>query len=88
MQSRVHGYDGAVWGPPSYSLPVVEMVHDNKWLEKEYLELVKQRQSTAETALGHSTAITMGRAVTSMLSHWWNGSPLGQMFSLGVCSDG
>ncbi|KAK7092588.1 putative malate dehydrogenase 1B [Littorina saxatilis] len=87
-KSRVHGYDGAVWGPPSYSVPVMEMVHDNKWMEKEYLELVQQRKTTVETALGHPSSACEARAVTTMLTQWWNGSPHGQMFSLGVCSDG
>ncbi|KAL8616452.1 hypothetical protein ACOMHN_041055 [Nucella lapillus] len=87
-KSRVHGYDGAMWGPPSYSLPVVEMVHDNKWLEKEYLEQVEQRQRAVGTALGHQASGSAARAVTSMLTHWWNGSPLGQIFSVAVLSEG
>ena len=33
LRARVHRYDGAVWGPPSFSLPVVEMVADDKWLQ-------------------------------------------------------
>ncbi|XP_076455865.1 putative malate dehydrogenase 1B [Babylonia areolata] len=87
-KSRVHGYDGAIWGPPSYSVPVLEMVHDSKWMEKEYLEQVEQRRSAVETALGHSSAGSAARAITSFMTHWWNGSPKGQMFSLAVASDG
>lgn len=30
--ARVHEYDGAIWGPPSFSQSVVEMAYDNKWL--------------------------------------------------------
>lgn len=33
---RVHGYDGAIWGPPSFSLPAVEMIWDKKWMETEF----------------------------------------------------
>ena len=32
-RSRVHQYDGAIWGPPWFSLPVTEMVADEKWLQ-------------------------------------------------------
>lgn len=34
---RVHGYDGAIWGPPSFSLPAVEMIWDKKWIENEFI---------------------------------------------------
>lgn len=36
---RVHGYDGAIWGPPSFSLPAVEMIWDKKWMENEFTGL-------------------------------------------------
>ncbi|KAK7480975.1 hypothetical protein BaRGS_00027790 [Batillaria attramentaria] len=88
IDARVHGYDGAIWGPPWYSLSAVEMIHDNKWLEKEYLEEVENRKTAVETALGHAASASSARAISTMLTHWWNGSPLGQMFSLGVCSEG
>jgi len=88
-KSKVHGFDGAVWGgPPSYSVSVEEMVHDQKWLEKEYLELVNGRTVAVETGLGHSCAASSARSLITMLTHWWSGSPLGQVFSLAVCSDG
>jgi len=87
-KSRVHGYDGAITGPDSFSLPVPEMVFDKKWLETEYLELVKTKKARAEEAMNHSASVSMASAINSTLQHWCNGSPSGQMFSLGVCSDG
>ena len=38
--ARVQKFEGAVVGPDWFSLPVPEMVHDNKWLETEFLEHV------------------------------------------------
>lgn len=32
-KARVHRYDGAIWGPPSFSLSATEMVADDKWLQ-------------------------------------------------------
>ena len=32
-RSRVHQYDGAIWGPPSFSLPATDMIADAKWLQ-------------------------------------------------------
>ncbi|XP_063424072.1 putative malate dehydrogenase 1B [Mytilus trossulus] len=87
-RSRVHGYDGAIWGPPSFSLPAPEMVWDKPWMDKDYIELVKTRHEKMTENLKHTPSMSAGGAITSMLEHWWNGSPAGQMFSLAVCSEG
>jgi hypothetical protein len=84
----VHGYDGAIWGPPSFSLPAPEMIWDKAWMEKEYLELVKTRQEKMTELMKHAPTMSTGGAIDTMLQHWWNGSPDGQMFSLAVCSEG
>lgn len=85
---RVHGYDGAIWGPPSFSLPAPEMIWDKNWLEKEFPELIKQREQKIEELLTHCSSMSQADAVATMLGHWWNGTPTGQMFSLAVCSEG
>ena len=33
LQARVHGYNGAIWGPDWFSLSAPGMVFDDKWLE-------------------------------------------------------
>ncbi|KAL4229100.1 putative malate dehydrogenase 1B [Mactra antiquata] len=86
--SRVHKYDGAIVGPDSFSVSGPEMVFDKKWLETEYLELVKTKQDRAEEAMKHPSASSRASAINSTMMHWFSGSPCGQMFSLGVCSDG
>lgn len=86
--SRVHGYDGAITGPDSFSLPVPEMVFDRKWMETEFLELVKTKKERIEEAMKHPASVSLASAINSTLMHWCNGSPSGQMFSLGVCSEG
>ena len=37
-RAKVHKYEGAIVGPDWFSLPVPEMVHDDKWLETEFLD--------------------------------------------------
>ncbi|KAK3106523.1 hypothetical protein FSP39_021842 [Pinctada imbricata] len=85
---RVHGYDGAIWGPPFFSLPAKEMIWDKKWLDTEFIDLIRNRKAKVEELLGHRAAMSQGAIVASQLEQWWNGSPDGQMFSLAVCSDG
>ncbi|KAL3837166.1 hypothetical protein ACJMK2_022543 [Sinanodonta woodiana] len=85
---RVHGYDGAIWGPPSFSLPAKEMVFDKKWLETEFPELVRSRQEKELAMTRHPSAMSQASIINTTLEYWWNGSPSGQMFSLAVCSEG
>ena len=85
---RVHGYDGAIVGPDSYSVSAVEMVFDKKWLENEFVELAAGRMALSEGKLKHPAVICQAEAIASTLKHWFNGSPQGQTFSLGICSDG
>ena len=85
---RVHGYDGAIWGPPSFSLPAREMIWDKKWLDTEFVELVRTRGEKAAELMRHPTSMSQGAAIATLLEQWWNGSPTGQMFSLAVCSEG
>lgn len=86
--ARVHGYDGAIWGPPSFSIPVQEMIHDKKWLETEFYEVVAKHKASVETMLNHPKSMSQGAAVATLLNHWWTGSPEGHVFSLGILSEG
>ncbi|XP_041459024.1 putative malate dehydrogenase 1B isoform X1 [Lytechinus variegatus] len=87
-EARVFKYEGAVWGPPSFSRPVTEVVHDEKWLQTEYPQLLQNHPNALETMLNHKVAMSEAHAVTSVLNHWFNGSPDKEVFSLGVYSDG
>lgn len=87
-KSRVHNYNGSIIGPESFSVSGPEMVFDRKWLDGEYLELVKTKQLRMEEAMSHPATLSQAFAVNSTMMHWCNGSPSGQTFSLGVCSDG
>ena len=87
-KARVHGYDGAIWGPPSFSLPVTQTVHDEKWIQTEFLQMLRGRLRQVEGALAHRAARSQAAALITLLNHWWNGSNSRQIFSLGVYSDG
>jgi len=64
------------------------MIWDKTWLNGEFIELVKTRQSKVEELLKHPASMSQGAAIATMLQHWWNGSPSGQIFSLAVVSEG
>jgi malate/lactate dehydrogenase len=85
---RVHNFDGAIWGPPFYSRPVKELIYDKKWLEKDFLEMVNSRQQSLVTTMNHRNSTSHSAALATLLQHWLQGSPEGQVFSLGVHSEG
>ncbi|GFR96841.1 malate dehydrogenase, cytoplasmic [Elysia marginata] len=86
-QCRIHGYDGAVWGPYWHSVDAREMVHDNKWLAREFPSLVGVRKQKVSDVVGRTTGLSTANAITTTLQHWCQGSPKGQIFSLGVYSE-
>lgn len=87
-KGRVHGCEGAIWGPPSYSRPIKDMVHDDKWLQNEYLQTVKTHAERLQNALQRPASVSAAHAVVATISDWWSGDNNGQIYSLGVTSDG
>lgn len=86
--SRVHGYDGAIWGPhvPGFTRSVPEMVHDDKWLTGEFLETLKKPMDNVKNP-GAIPALSGSSSVLSQLQDLWQGSS-SEIYSLGVFSDG
>ncbi|XP_033099613.1 putative malate dehydrogenase 1B [Anneissia japonica] len=87
-KAAVHQYDGAIVGPEWYSRPVKEMVHDDKWLQTEFLDNLKSHENTLTKTLGHCATLSAASAVIGVLKDWWNGSKDGKILSLGVFSEG
>lgn len=86
--SRVHGYDGAIWGPhvPGFTRPVPEMVHDDKWMAGEFLETLKKPLENVRSP-GVTPPLSGSFAVLSQLHDLWQGTS-SEIYSLGVFSEG
>ena len=86
--SRVHGYDGAIWGPhvPGFTRQVPEMVHDDKWLTGEFLETLKKPLENIKNP-GTTPSLSGSFSVLSQLHDLWQGTS-SEIFSLGVFSEG
>lgn len=86
--SRVHGYDGAIWGPhvPGFTRPVPEMVHDDKWMAGEFLETLKKPLENVRNP-GATPPLSGSFAVLSQLHDLWQGTS-SEIYSLGVFSEG
>eukprot|EP00795_Rhopilema_esculentum_P014451 gene14451-5513_t len=89
-QSRVVGYDGAIWGPHinGFSHDTKEMVHDEKWLLKQLEELSLQKQIDQNKLRGTGSAISVAAAILDQLYDLYNGSKLDQIYSVALASKG
>ncbi|XP_007888793.1 putative malate dehydrogenase 1B [Callorhinchus milii] len=87
-RARVHRFESATWGPPTYSRPVLEVLHDRQWIEKEFLPMVYERKSLIERRYKHPLGISTACQLVSVLHSWYHDSPPGEILSLGVISEG
>ena len=84
--SRVSQYQGAIVGPPHFTLPLTSCLFDTKWLEEDF----HKEFSTRTTNEGYKEGGPCIAEAASILRHmidWTNGSDT-EFHSVGVPSDG
>ena len=86
-RSRLHEYNSAIWGP-GYLQPTIDMIHDDKWLASDFMQLVKKRHSAIKDQVKHEISVSDGQAICSLVKHWIQGTSSERIFSLGVWSGG
>ncbi|XP_051867009.1 putative malate dehydrogenase 1B [Pristis pectinata] len=87
-RARVHRYESAVWGPPEFSHPVLEVLNDSKWIETEFREAVNSHRSTVQKMSKRPIGFSLAAAIYKVLHCWYFDSPPGEIMSLGVVSKG
>lgn len=83
---RITEYNGAIVGPPHFSLPLNNCLFDTKWLEEDFFKHFSLRS----TKTGYKDSSPSVAEATSLLHHiqdWINGSDE-EFHSVGVVSDG
>ena len=88
--SRAVHYDGAIWGPhiQGFSHDTREMVHDEKWLAKQWAELTLQKEIELNKLRGSGSSISVAAAVLDQLRDLFNGSRSDEINSIGIASKG
>lgn len=66
---------------------VVETIDDENWLQGEFISQVQQRGAAIIKARGASSAASAANAALESVKEIINPTPLGEHFSLAVCSD-
>ncbi|XP_062906080.1 putative malate dehydrogenase 1B [Mobula hypostoma] len=87
-RARVHRYESAVWGPPEFSRPVLEVLNDSKWIETEFREAVNSHRSMVQKMSKRPLGFSLAAAIYKVLHCWYFDSPAGEIMSLGVVSKG
>ncbi|XP_077010975.1 putative malate dehydrogenase 1B isoform X2 [Tamandua tetradactyla] len=83
-KAKVYSCESAVWGPPHYSRPVLNLIFDSEWLNKEFVSNIKMLTATGKQFGG----ILAAHSIATTLKYWYHGSPPGEIVSLGVLSEG
>lgn len=68
--------------------PVLNVIKDKDWLEKDFISAVQKRGAVIIAARGKSSAASAACAVVDAVKALEMPTPAGQWFSSGVCSDG
>ncbi|XP_069716905.1 putative malate dehydrogenase 1B isoform X2 [Phaenicophaeus curvirostris] len=82
--AKLYGYDGALWGPPNFPRPLLNMIYDSEWIHSEF----QSAQSSLSSRGRHWVGLLPAHAVATVLRYWYHGSPPGEIISVGVLSKG
>lgn len=90
----------AIWGNHSSTMypdfynatindqPADKVIADENWLKTSYLEIIQQRGAAIIKARGLSSAASAANAAIDTVRNLVTPTPVGQFFSVAVCSDG
>ncbi|XP_010210546.1 PREDICTED: putative malate dehydrogenase 1B [Tinamus guttatus] len=82
--ARVYGFDSAVWGPPDFSRPLCNVIHNSCSICSEFLSA----RSSVNSQKYHGVGMSPAHAVATILRYWYQGSPPGEIVSVGILSEG
>jgi len=90
----------AIWGNHSSTMypdffnakirgrPVTEVIGHHEWLEKDFIAIVQKRGASIIEARGLSSAASAANAIVDTVRRLTTPTPVGDWFSVAVCSDG
>ncbi|XP_056389599.1 putative malate dehydrogenase 1B isoform X2 [Hyla sarda] len=79
--AKVYRYDSSIWGPSTFSRPLLPLIHDRKWLKNDIITEWKKRKE-------HRSGLSAAHSIAIALSCWKQDSDNGGIVSLGVLSEG
>ncbi|XP_051839652.1 putative malate dehydrogenase 1B [Antechinus flavipes] len=83
-KAKVFRYNSAIWGPPSFSRYVLNLIFDSEWIRKEFEASLNSWSLTRYLQRGVSSA----HCIATVLKFWYHNSPPGEILSMGIISEG
>ncbi|CAK6448144.1 unnamed protein product [Pipistrellus nathusii] len=83
-KAKIYKYESAIWGPPHFSRPILSLVFDSEWLNREFVTTLKELTATGK----QFGAMLAAHSIATTLKYWYHDSPYGEIVSLGVLSEG
>uniref|UniRef100_A0A8C5R0N4 Putative malate dehydrogenase 1B n=1 Tax=Leptobrachium leishanense TaxID=445787 RepID=A0A8C5R0N4_9ANUR len=80
-EAKVYQYDSALWGPPSFSRPLLSMIYDRKWMKDNLLQEWHKRRE-------HRSGMSAAHCIAKLISWWQKDSNAEEIVSLGVITKG
>ncbi|XP_075950591.1 putative malate dehydrogenase 1B [Anarhichas minor] len=86
--AKVFNYDGAIRGPAFFSQPAQTILHDRKWLETDFQDLVRCRRAAVASKSCRAAAMSAANGILAVLKAWNGICSPDEVFSTGVLCPG
>uniref|UniRef100_A0A3Q3W212 Lactate/malate dehydrogenase C-terminal domain-containing protein n=1 Tax=Mola mola TaxID=94237 RepID=A0A3Q3W212_MOLML len=87
QRAKVSNYDGPIKGPAFFSIPVLKIIHERKWLETEFQDLVRSQRAAVVSGTCRATGMSSTNGILTVLKSWNGLCGPDEVFSMGVhCS--
>ncbi|XP_075036318.1 putative malate dehydrogenase 1B [Mixophyes fleayi] len=80
-QSKVYKFESSIWGPSSFSRPLLTVTYDRNWMKNDLVTDWKKRKQ-------HRSGLSAANCIANVLSWWQQESNTGEIVSLGVLNEG
>ncbi|GAB1605665.1 putative malate dehydrogenase 1B, partial [Argonauta hians] len=87
-RALVRGLDCSIVGPSCFTVPMNDVFVQEEWLQTEFLEEARLRNSLTEQYMGHPTYHLQVHSIETTLYNLWNGASGNNIFSLVIISEG
>ncbi|XP_051284206.1 putative malate dehydrogenase 1B [Dicentrarchus labrax] len=88
QRAKVFNYDGAIKGPAFFSQPIQKILHDRKWLQTDFQELVGCQRAAVASKSGRAAAMSLANGILAVLKAWNGICGPDEVFSVGVLCPG
>ncbi|XP_010748532.3 putative malate dehydrogenase 1B isoform X2 [Larimichthys crocea] len=88
QKAKVFNYDGAIKGPAFFSQPVRKILHDRKWLETDFQDLVCHQRAAVASKSCRAAGMSVANGILTVLKAWNGICGPHEVFSMGVLCPG